>query len=185
MIYFTNSPYTSETLKGEYRVLCKKLHPDTGGNADAFKEMIREYEVLKSSVGSTHPNSSRSASSSFKQETEQKPKQDEESRYRSLFNLLVNDNGYKNSDILLDVCLQMFRKLAKLPFIDARVRYYSYFSLLKVELEFAEGIEELKVEMFLDYVDELSFTIYSSEGMYMSTDKIDNIIDKVFKKLKD
>ena len=48
MKYFINTPYTAESLKSEYREFCKKLHPDTGGNAEAFKEMINEYsQVLK------------------------------------------------------------------------------------------------------------------------------------------
>ena len=44
MKYFVNFPYTAETLKREYRELCKKLHPDTGGNAQDFAEMMNEYE---------------------------------------------------------------------------------------------------------------------------------------------
>ena len=48
MKYFINTPYTAESLKSEYREFCKKLHPDTGGNAEAFKEMLNEYtQVLK------------------------------------------------------------------------------------------------------------------------------------------
>jgi len=44
MKYFVNFPYTAESLKSEYRELCKKLHPDTGGNAQDFAEMVNEYE---------------------------------------------------------------------------------------------------------------------------------------------
>jgi len=44
MKYFVNFPYTAESLKNEYRELCKKLHPDTGGNAQDFAEMVNEYE---------------------------------------------------------------------------------------------------------------------------------------------
>ena len=44
MKYFKNFPYTAESLKSEYRELCKKLHPDTGGNAQDFAEMMNEYE---------------------------------------------------------------------------------------------------------------------------------------------
>ena len=46
MKYFINSPYTAETLKSEYRELCKKLHPDTGGDAEDFKMMMNEYETI-------------------------------------------------------------------------------------------------------------------------------------------
>ena len=47
MKYFINSPYTAETLKNEFRDLCKKLHPDTGGDAEDFKMMMNEidYEI--------------------------------------------------------------------------------------------------------------------------------------------
>lgn len=44
MKYFVNYPYTAESLKSEYRELCKRLHPDTGGNAQDFAEMMNEYE---------------------------------------------------------------------------------------------------------------------------------------------
>ena len=44
MKYFVNFPYTAESLKREYREFCKKLHPDTGGNAQDFAEMMNEYE---------------------------------------------------------------------------------------------------------------------------------------------
>ena len=47
MKYFVNHPYTAETLKNEYRELCKKLHPDTGGNAQDFAEMMNEYEQTR------------------------------------------------------------------------------------------------------------------------------------------
>lgn len=47
MKYFVNYPYTAETLKNEYREFCKKLHPDTGGNAQDFAEMMNEYEQTR------------------------------------------------------------------------------------------------------------------------------------------
>lgn len=47
MKYFVNHPYTAETLKNEYREFCKKLHPDTGGNAQDFAEMMNEYEQTR------------------------------------------------------------------------------------------------------------------------------------------
>lgn len=52
MKYFNNFPYTAETLKKEFREYSKKLHPDTGGNAEEFKNMLNEYEqVLKNLDG--------------------------------------------------------------------------------------------------------------------------------------
>lgn len=59
MKYFINTPYTAETLKNEYRELCKKLHPDTGGNEEAFKEMNAEYNSILQNV---QPRTSSAAS---------------------------------------------------------------------------------------------------------------------------
>lgn len=56
MKYFVNFPYTAETLKNEYRELCKKLHPDTGGNAEEFKNMMNEYEQTARNLSGTKQN---------------------------------------------------------------------------------------------------------------------------------
>ena len=53
MKYFVNFPYTAESLKNEYRELCKKLHPDTGGNAQDFAEMMNEYEQTARNLNGT------------------------------------------------------------------------------------------------------------------------------------
>lgn len=57
MKYFINTPYTAETLKNEYRELCKKLHPDTGGDAEQFKIMLNEYNSILNTVGTRANNS--------------------------------------------------------------------------------------------------------------------------------
>lgn len=36
-----------EDLKKQFRELCKKLHPDHGGNEADFKAMMKEYEDIK------------------------------------------------------------------------------------------------------------------------------------------
>jgi len=53
MKYFNNFPYTAESLKSEYREYCKTLHPDHGGNEDAFKEMKKEYEQTARNLNGT------------------------------------------------------------------------------------------------------------------------------------
>lgn len=53
MKYFNNFPYTAESLKSEYREYCKTLHPDHGGNEDAFKEMQKEYEQTARNLNGT------------------------------------------------------------------------------------------------------------------------------------
>ncbi len=53
MKYFNNFPYTAESLKSEFREYCKTLHPDHGGNEDAFKEMQKEYEQTARNLNGT------------------------------------------------------------------------------------------------------------------------------------
>lgn len=38
---------SSKDLKKQYRELCKKLHPDHGGNEEEFKKMMAEYEKIQ------------------------------------------------------------------------------------------------------------------------------------------
>lgn len=40
----------TELLNNRYRELCKQLHPDRGGNADAFRLMRDEYEQRKTEL---------------------------------------------------------------------------------------------------------------------------------------
>lgn len=47
-------PCQPEDLKSCYRQACRKLHPDVGGNEDAFKEMQQAYETLVSFQGKGH-----------------------------------------------------------------------------------------------------------------------------------
>lgn len=46
MKYFKNSYKDLNELKKAFRELAKKLHPDHGGDAAAFREMYAEYETL-------------------------------------------------------------------------------------------------------------------------------------------
>ena len=36
-----------DTIKAKYRQLCKKYHPDLGGDAEKFKEVVEAWEQLK------------------------------------------------------------------------------------------------------------------------------------------
>lgn len=40
-------PFTPENIRGQYIDLCKRLHPDKGGNPENFKTMKAEYEFLQ------------------------------------------------------------------------------------------------------------------------------------------
>lgn len=63
MKYFINFPYTAETLKAEFRELCKTLHPDRGGNESEFKAMSAEYSDILASLtnGNGTTNKARTA----------------------------------------------------------------------------------------------------------------------------
>lgn len=43
MFKYFNSCKTAEEVKATFKELAKKLHPDNGGNAEAFKTMMSEY----------------------------------------------------------------------------------------------------------------------------------------------
>lgn len=79
MKYFVNFPYTAESLKSEYRELCKKLHPDTGGNAQDFAEMMNEYEQTARNLNGTkqHADAERA-----RQEAEARRREREEEERR-------------------------------------------------------------------------------------------------------
>lgn len=47
---------TAEELRKEFHKLAKELHPDNGGDAEAFKEMKAQFEAAWSKVGSTYTN---------------------------------------------------------------------------------------------------------------------------------
>ena len=55
MKYFANI-HTVEELKNKYRELCLTLHPDRGGNAEDFAEMMKEYEQAARDLNGTNTN---------------------------------------------------------------------------------------------------------------------------------
>ena len=79
MKYFVNFPYTAETLKAEFRELAKKLHPDTGGNAEEFAQMQNEYEQTARNLNGTkqHADAERA-----RQEAEARRREREEEERR-------------------------------------------------------------------------------------------------------
>jgi hypothetical protein len=86
MKYFINFPYTAESLKREYRELCKKLHPDTGGNAQDFAEMMNEYEQTARNLNGTkqHADAERARQEAEarrrEREEEERERREEEAR---------------------------------------------------------------------------------------------------------
>ena len=190
MKYFINEPYSFDELKNEFRILCKKLHPDVGGNAEIFKEMLNEYETVRQSINKTYTTYDRTKE--YETKTKNKTKYDSTKnktgsnstaniRYDMLYNSLIYGNRCEISKNTLTECLMIFKKLSDIPFCDARVIYYKYDETVLMTLQFEKTmvVEELEITKFTGY-DELSYKIfYTDPMMYMSTAKIDIIIEKI------
>lgn len=58
-LFAIKQPFTEIQLKAEYRKLCKRYHPDTGGSAEQFKALNSEYEALKKQIGQPEPKRSK------------------------------------------------------------------------------------------------------------------------------
>lgn len=56
MKYFENCR-TIEDVKKTFKELARRLHPDNGGDAEAFKAMMQEYEKAFNRLKNTHYNS--------------------------------------------------------------------------------------------------------------------------------
>jgi len=191
MKYFINSPYTTNSLRGEYRSLCKKLHPDTGGDAEKFNEMMNEYATVRLLIGKTNCRTEHSSfkskphgredsgfSSEFKPHSREesvfnsKSKSSEESRYSTLYNLIIK---YRHISESLEIFL---KKISILPFKDVAVVYYKFAEEIRITMDFDKVIDELEIIRFSGY-DEISYTIRYEQGSYRSCATIDAIIDKM------
>lgn len=197
MKYFINSPYTTNSLKREYRSLCKKLHPDTGGDADKFKEMMNEYTSIKISIDKTNYYTEYSSSKPKQQERKnsefnsksktyskeksgfnKKSKSSKEVRYSILYELLARQ-------IYINESLEKFLiKISKLPFKDAEIVYNKFAEEIKVTMTFDKVIDTLEILKFSGY-DEISYTIeYEQGSMFKSCTTIDTIIEKIINIIK-
>lgn len=169
MKYFTHSPYTENSLKYEYRFLCKKLHPDTGGDAEKFKEMMNEYKSVKISIFNSKSNPYSKEKSGFNT----KSKSSEELRYSLLYDLLVRQI-YINEPVK-----EFLIKISKLPFKDAEIIYYKFAEEIKITMVFGKVIDTLEIIKFSGY-DQISYTIeYEQGSMFKSCATIDTIIEKI------
>ena len=54
-MYFL-APYTPENIKKQYLRFAKQLHPDKGGNAEEFKLMKYEHDILLKLIDTPKPN---------------------------------------------------------------------------------------------------------------------------------
>lgn len=183
MKYFTHSPYTENSLKCEYRFLCKKLHPDTGGDAEKFKEMMNEYVTVRLLIGKTNCRTEYSSFKSNLHDREdsgfsKKSKSSEELRYSILYNSLAR---YRCIDEALKTFL---RKISVLPFKDAAIAYNKFTEEIKITMEFGKVIDELEILKFSGY-NEISYTIeYEQGSMFKSCATIDTIIEKIINIIK-
>ena len=71
MKYFTNCK-TAEDVKATFKDLAKKLHPDNGGDAEAFKAMMQEYTTAYNRLKDVHANA---AGETYKKATTQTAEQ--------------------------------------------------------------------------------------------------------------
>lgn len=83
--YFNND-MNSEELKRAYRKLCKQLHPDNGGDAEAFKRMNAEYSERREACARREAASKKAEEETKKsaRKTAQKPVFDVEAAMRKL-----------------------------------------------------------------------------------------------------
>ena len=44
---FTKRPQSQEELSKQYKLMAKALHPDSGGDADAFRQLCENYKQCK------------------------------------------------------------------------------------------------------------------------------------------
>lgn len=71
MTYYTNCK-TIEDVKNEFRKLCKALHPDNGGDAEAFKAMMADYTEAFNRLKNIHVNKD---GDTYEKETAETPEQ--------------------------------------------------------------------------------------------------------------
>ena len=84
MKYFTGCR-TIEDVKKRYRELAKKLHPDCGGDAEAFKAMMHEYRIAFDTYKNIHVNAE---GETYTKETTETPEQ-----FADLINKVIHFDG--------------------------------------------------------------------------------------------
>ena len=83
-MYFDNCK-TCEDVKRTYRDLAKRLHPDAGGDEEAFKKMAAEYERAFNRYKDVHVNA---AGDTYEKKTNETPQQ-----FADIISKVINLDG--------------------------------------------------------------------------------------------
>ena len=78
---------TIEDVKKAFKEYARKLHPDNGGDAEAFKTMMQEYEIAFNRCKNTHYNA---AGETYEKETTETPEQ-----FAEIINRIIHMAGVK------------------------------------------------------------------------------------------
>lgn len=84
MKYFTDCK-TIEAVKATFKEWAKKLHPDCGGDAEAFKEMMQEYTIAFNCYKDIHVKAD---GSTYEKQTEETANE-----YASIINAVIHMGG--------------------------------------------------------------------------------------------
>lgn len=78
---------TAEDVKQLFKELAKKLHPDCGGDAEAFKAMMQDYNKAFERLKNIHTTA---AGETYEKETDETPEQ-----FAEIIEKLLNMDGVK------------------------------------------------------------------------------------------
>lgn len=78
---------TIEDVKRTFHEFAKKLHPDAGGDAAAFREMMQEYKIIFDRLKNIHTNA---AGEQYEKETRETPEQ-----FADIIEQLIHYDGVK------------------------------------------------------------------------------------------
>lgn len=86
MKYFSNCK-TIEDVKRTFHECAKRLHPDAGGDAAAFRDMMTEYNMIFDRLKNIHVNA---AGETYEKETKETPEQ-----FAEIIEKIIHFDGVK------------------------------------------------------------------------------------------
>ena len=145
MKYFNNIT-TPEELKKHFRTLATKLHPDRGGNAEEFKNMMAEYMAISKDFDRAKEQAE--AEAEARRQAEEYRKQQEEERKRK------EEEARKAAEAMRPVIAKWSAILER---VTPKARYYSrpdaaYLSALKrnIKAVFAKHFPGVAVSVLIN-----------------------------------